>query len=58
MSNLGWIFGPLIAGFVADRSISAPFFLSGILMIGSALILLPLRVEAEKNAQCAMSNEQ
>ena len=48
VSSLGWIFGPLIAGFVADLSISAPFFLSGIFMIVSALMLLPLRVEAEK----------
>ena len=45
VSSLGWIFGPLIAGFVADISISAPFFLSGLLMIASALMLLPLRVE-------------
>ncbi len=45
--SLGGIFGPLIAGFVADVSISTPFFLSGLLMIASALMLLPLRVEAE-----------
>jgi len=51
VSSLGWIFGPLIAGFVAALSISGPFFLSGIFMIGSALMLLPLRVEAEKNEQ-------
>ena len=48
ISNLGWIPGPLIAGFVADRSISGPFFLSGIFILGSALMLLPLRVETEK----------
>ncbi|MFH1008570.1 MAG: MFS transporter [Candidatus Latescibacterota bacterium] len=47
ISSLGWVFGPLIAGFVAHESISAPFFLSGLLMIVSALTLLPLRAERE-----------
>jgi len=41
-STLGLIAGPLIAGFLSPLSISAPFFISGIIMMLSALILLPL----------------
>lgn len=41
-STLGWIIGPIIAGFLSPLSISAPFFVSGIIMMISVLILVPL----------------
>jgi MFS family permease len=37
--GLGWIFGPLIAGFVSKYSINYPFFLSGIIV---ACAVIPL----------------
>jgi len=41
-STLGLIIGPLIAGWLAGISISAPFFAAGMIMIVSALMLVPL----------------
>lgn len=41
-STLGWIIGPIIAGFLSPLSISAPFFVSGIIMMISVLMLIPL----------------
>ena len=41
-STLGWIVGPIIAGFLSPLSISAPFFVSGIIIMLSALMLIPL----------------
>ena len=41
-STLGLIIGPLIAGWLAGISISAPFFAAGMIMIVSALMLVPI----------------
>jgi len=47
-ASLGWIVGPLLAGYLMSTlsnptaSISAPSFVSGILMVVSAVFLLPL----------------
>ena len=41
-STLGLIIGPLIAGWLAGISISAPFFAAGTIMMVSALMLVPL----------------
>lgn len=47
-ASLGWIFGPLLAAWLtsafADETvaISAPYFVSGVLMVVSAAFLLPL----------------
>ena len=41
-SALGLIIGPIIAGWLSPLSISAPFFLSGIIMMVSTLMLVPL----------------
>jgi len=56
-SSLGWIIGPLLAGYLMSvlreptASISAPFFLSGILMVVSAVFILPLPdIELERRA--------
>jgi len=43
LTNLGWIVGPLIAGFAAGRSISLPFVISGIIAILAPLPVLPLK---------------
>lgn len=47
--GVGTIFGPFIAGYLSARvNVSAPFFASGLLMVGAAAILALLRVaEAE-----------
>ncbi|MBI3923838.1 MAG: hypothetical protein HY318_20620 [Armatimonadetes bacterium] len=50
-ASLGWVVGPWLAGYlmssIADGStaISAPFFVSGVLMIVSTLFLIPLHEE-------------
>jgi len=44
LSAAGGAIGPVIAGFLADRWISAPFIVSGILVIVGALVLLGLRL--------------
>ena len=41
-STLGWIIGPLLAGWLAPINIGAPFFVSGIIMMLSALVLIKL----------------
>jgi MFS family permease len=44
--GLGTIPAPYLSGLLAKRvSISAPFFVSGLLMVAAALILLALRLE-------------
>jgi DHA1 family multidrug resistance protein-like MFS transporter len=42
-SALGGAIGPILAGYLADFSISAPFFVSGVLMVASAGVLFALR---------------
>jgi len=41
-ASLGWIFGPLIAGWVFEGWYGGPFVISGVVMILSALVLLAL----------------
>jgi len=41
-STLGWIIGPMLAGWLAPLSISAPFFVSGLIMMAAGLVLIPL----------------
>lgn len=41
-STLGWIVGPIVAGYLSPLSISAPFFVSGVIMMASVLILVKL----------------
>lgn len=43
-SALGGAVGPIMAGYLVDFSISAPFFVSGVLMVASAGVLLKLRL--------------
>jgi len=52
---LGYIFGPVIAGWTSSISISAPFILSGIVVAASGIPLLPLREPSleEKDALLA-----
>jgi MFS family permease len=47
LSSVGGAFGPLLAGQVADYSISAPFIISGVLVFLGALVLFRLRLERE-----------
>jgi MFS family permease len=50
LSSVGGAFGPLLAGQVADYSISAPFIISGVLVFLGALVLFRLRLEPEPRA--------
>ncbi len=42
---LGWVIGPLIAGWTSPISISLPFVLSGILVLLSAIPIIPLSTQ-------------
>jgi len=44
-SGVGGILGTWLSGVLAQRNISAPFFVSGLLMIVAALVLTALRLE-------------
>jgi DHA1 family multidrug resistance protein-like MFS transporter len=46
-SSLGGIFGPLLAGYIADFWISGPFFASGIITMASALVLFKLSLQTK-----------
>jgi MFS family permease len=54
-SALGGAIGPILAGYLADVSISAPFFVSGALVTASAGVLFRLRLRqgAEQEAKAA-----
>jgi len=45
---LGWIFGPLIAGWISDFSIDYPFLLSGIVTAAAAVPLIWLKYSAKE----------
>jgi len=47
-SALGGIFGPSLAGYLSQIDISLPFLASGLLIVPSALILLKLSLQPEK----------
>ena len=53
--SIGTIFGPLVAGVLAQTSISLPFLASGILMGVSAIPLLWLNAHAPEPAQGAVA---
>jgi MFS family permease len=38
--NLGWIFGPIVAGVLVPISVNAPFFISGVIAVLSSFIIL------------------
>jgi predicted MFS family arabinose efflux permease len=48
--GVGTIIGPFIAGRLSDSNISAPFFVSGLLMVVAAAVLLGLRLETSSAA--------
>jgi len=48
LTSLGWIVGPLLAGFSAGRSVSLPFVVSGIVVMLAPLPVLPLKVASIK----------
>lgn len=51
LSSLGGAFGPILCGFLADRAISAPFVVSGVLVVVGGLMLFGLRLAPERVAQ-------
>jgi len=52
-SGLGGILGTWLSGVLAQRNISAPFFVSGLLMIVAAFVLTALRLEERQAAEPA-----
>ena len=46
LSSLGLVLGPPLAGVLYERSVSLPFIVGGAFIALSALVLIPLRVEA------------
>ena len=55
LSSVGGAFGPILSGFLADRSIGAPFVVSGALVILGGLMLLGLRLDPERSPPLAGS---
>lgn len=53
LSAVGGAFGPLLAGYLADYSISAPFVVSGGLVFLGALVLFRLRLDEDPPASDA-----
>jgi MFS transporter, DHA1 family, multidrug resistance protein len=49
LSSVGGAFGPILSGFLAERSIGAPFVVSGILVVVGGLMLFALRLEPERS---------
>ncbi|MFH1971843.1 MAG: MFS transporter [archaeon] len=48
LMNIGWLIGPLIAGFLADKwGIPIIFFLSGIFMLLSLVLLILMRIRSK-----------
>ena len=50
LGALGGIAGPFVAGYLAPLSISAPFFISGIITLLAVIPILKLRLDASKPA--------
>jgi len=48
ISSLGGVVGPYIAGWLASASISAPFFVSGLITLAAVPIILLLRVDPQE----------
>ncbi|MBN1460038.1 MAG: MFS transporter [Armatimonadetes bacterium] len=49
--GVGTIIGPWLAGLLSEQvSVSAPFFVSGLLMIAAAVVLVALRLDGRGNA--------
>ena len=46
LSYFGFVVGPPLAGWLYGQSVSLPFIVGGVVMSLSALVLLPLRVDA------------
>jgi MFS family permease len=54
LSSVGGAFGPILSGFLAERSIGAPFVVSGVLVVLGGLMLLGLRLDPEQvNSEAA-----
>jgi predicted MFS family arabinose efflux permease len=51
LSSLGGAFGPILSGFLADRAISAPFIVSGVLVVVGGIMLFGLRLAPERAVQ-------
>jgi MFS family permease len=49
ISNIGWVLGPIIAGYLANIDISLPFSMSGAISFFAIFPIMALRVEETKN---------
>ena len=48
ISNIGWVLGPIIAGYLANIDISLPFSMSGAISFFAIFPIIALRVENQK----------